>query len=125
VNTLTKRKTYKRQYVRAEKTLTISKVSNLIAKKKGSSCKKGETPANRVRAERRCSYCSEIRHNSRTYKIEIEDVVLRSRTYQNRGWAGYKRRVINEALHKDLVGCKLSLASASYKSYDAKDDPTL
>jgi hypothetical protein len=73
VNTLTKRKTRKRRYVRAEKTLTVSKVSNLITKKKSSSRKKSETPAKRVRAERRCGRCSKIRHNSRTYKIEIEN----------------------------------------------------
>jgi hypothetical protein len=74
VNTLTKRKTYKRQYVRAEETLTVSKVSNLIAKKEGSRRKDSETPAKRVRAERRCGHCSEIGHNSRTCKVEIEDV---------------------------------------------------
>jgi hypothetical protein len=74
VNTLTKRKTRKRQYVRVEETLIVSKVSNLIAKKEGSSRKKSETPAKRVRAERRCSCCSKIRHNSRTCKIEIENV---------------------------------------------------
>jgi hypothetical protein len=73
VDTLTKRKTCKRQYVRAEETLTVSKVSNLIAEKEGGCREEGETPAKRVRAARRCSYCSEIRHNSRTYKIEIVD----------------------------------------------------
>jgi hypothetical protein len=31
-------------------------------------------PAKRVRAERRCSRCSEVGHNSRTCKVEIEDV---------------------------------------------------
>jgi hypothetical protein len=74
VNTLTKRKTCKRRYVRAEETLTVSKVSNLIAKKEGSSRRDRETPAKRVRAERRCGRCSEVRHNSRTCKVEIEDV---------------------------------------------------
>jgi hypothetical protein len=73
VNTLTKRKTYKRQYVRTEETLTVSKVSNLITAKEGSSCKEGETPAKRVRAERRCGCCSEIGHNSCTCKVEILD----------------------------------------------------
>jgi hypothetical protein len=73
INTLTKRKTCKRQYVRVEETLTVSKVSNLIAKKESSSREEGETPAKRVRVERRCGCCSKIRHNSRTYKIEIED----------------------------------------------------
>jgi hypothetical protein len=70
---LTKRKAYKRQYIRVEETLIVSKVSNLIAKTEGSSCKNSKTPAKRVRAERRCSRCSEIRHNSRTCKAEIED----------------------------------------------------
>ena len=74
VNTLIKRKTYKRQYVRVEESLTVSKVSNLITKKEGSSYKEGETPTKRVRAERRCGRCSEIGHNSRTCKVEIEDV---------------------------------------------------
>jgi hypothetical protein len=74
VNTLTKRKTRKRRYVRVEETLIVSEVSNLIAEKEGSSRKEGETPAKRVRAERRCSRYSEIRHNSRTCKVEIEDV---------------------------------------------------
>jgi hypothetical protein len=49
-------------------------VSNLIAKREDSSCKEGETPAKRVRAERRCSCCGKVRHNSRTCKVEIEDV---------------------------------------------------
>jgi hypothetical protein len=73
VNTLTKRKTCKRQYIRTEETLTVSKVSDLIAAKEGGSRKEGETPAKRVRAERRCSRCSEIGHNSRTCKVEILD----------------------------------------------------
>jgi hypothetical protein len=73
VNTLTKRKTYKRQYVHTEETLTVSKVSNLITAKKGSSCKESKTPAKRVRLERRCGRCSKIRHNSRTCKVEILD----------------------------------------------------
>jgi hypothetical protein len=54
-------------------TLTVSEVSDFIAKKEGSSREEGETPAKRVRAERRCGRCSEIRHNSRTCKIEIGD----------------------------------------------------
>jgi hypothetical protein len=74
VNTLTKRKTRKRQYVRVEETLIVSEVSDLITKKEGSSRKEGETPAKRVRAERRYGRYSEIRYNSRTCKVEIEDV---------------------------------------------------
>jgi hypothetical protein len=49
-------------------------VSDLITKKEGSSCEEGETPAKKVRAKRRCSCCSKVRHNSRTCKVEIEDV---------------------------------------------------
>jgi hypothetical protein len=74
VYTLTKRKTCKRRYVRVEKTRIVSKVSNLIAEKEGSSRKEGETPVKRVRAERHCGYYSEIGHNSRTGKVEIVDV---------------------------------------------------
>jgi hypothetical protein len=73
INILTKRKTYKRQYIYTEKTLIVSKVSNLITIKKSSSYKDSKTPAKRVRAERRCSYCSKIRYNSCTYKVEIEN----------------------------------------------------
>jgi hypothetical protein len=74
VDTLTKRKTRKRRYVRAEETLTVSEVSDLIAEKEGGSRRDRETPAKRVRAERRCGRCSEVGHNSRTCKVEIEDV---------------------------------------------------
>jgi hypothetical protein len=74
VNMLTKHKTRKRRYIHAEETLTVSEVSNLIATKEGSSCEEGETPAKRVRAERRCGCRSEIGYNSRTCKVEIEDV---------------------------------------------------
>jgi hypothetical protein len=73
VDTLTKRKTRKRRYVRAEETLTVGEVSDLIAAKEGGSREDGETPAKRVRAERRCGRCSKIGHNSRTCKVEIED----------------------------------------------------
>ena len=74
VDTLTKRKTRKRRYVRAEETLTAGEVSDLIAKMDGSGREDSETPAKRVRAERRCGRCSEVGHNSRTCRVEIEDV---------------------------------------------------
>ena len=74
VKALIKRKSRKRRYIQAEETLIVSKVSDLIAKKKSSSCKKGETAAKRVRAERRCGRCSKIGHNSRTCKVEIRDI---------------------------------------------------
>ena len=74
VDTLIKRKTRKRRYIRAEETLIVSKVSNLITKKESSSRKDGETPIKRVRAERHYSRYSEIRYNSRTYKVEIKNL---------------------------------------------------
>jgi hypothetical protein len=73
VNTLTKRKACKRRYIRVEETLTVSEVSDLIAEKEGGGREDSETPAKRVRAERRCGCCSEIGHNSCTCKAEIED----------------------------------------------------
>jgi len=72
--TLTKRKSRKRRYVRAEETLTVGEVLDLIAEKEGSRRKDSETPAKRVRAERRCGRCSEVGHNSRTCRVEIGDV---------------------------------------------------
>jgi hypothetical protein len=74
VDTLTKRKTRKRRYVRAEETLTAGEVSDLIAKIEGGRRKDSETPAKRVRAERRCGRCSEVGYNSRTCRVETEDV---------------------------------------------------
>jgi hypothetical protein len=71
---LLKRKTRKRRYVRAEETLIVNEVSDLIAKIDGSRRKDSETPAKRVRAERRCGRCSEVGHNSRTCRVEIVDV---------------------------------------------------
>jgi hypothetical protein len=58
----------------AEETLTISKVSKLVTKIEGSKRKDSKTPSKRVRAERLCGRCSEVRHNSCTCKVEIEDV---------------------------------------------------
>jgi hypothetical protein len=74
VEASTKRKTYKRHYIRAEETLTVSEVAYLIAKKESRDCVKSKTPAKRVRRQQRCRRCSKIGHNSRTCKVEIEDV---------------------------------------------------
>jgi hypothetical protein len=74
IDTLTKRKTRKRQYVCVEETLIVSKVSDLITIKEGSSYEDSKTPAKRVRAKRRCGCCSKVRHNSRTCKVEIVNV---------------------------------------------------
>jgi hypothetical protein len=74
IKELIKHKSCKRRYIQVEETLTVSKVSNLITKREGYSRDNSETPAKRVRAERHCGYCSEIGHNSRICKVEIEDV---------------------------------------------------
>jgi hypothetical protein len=73
VKALTKRKSRKRRYIQAEETLTVGKVTNLIAEKEGGRCEDSETPIKRVRAERHYSCCGETRYNSRTCKVEIED----------------------------------------------------
>jgi hypothetical protein len=73
IKELTKRKGWKRRYIQVEETLTVSKVLDLIAKREGSSCKDGKTPAKRVRAKRHCGRCGKVRHNSCTCKVEIED----------------------------------------------------
>jgi hypothetical protein len=73
IKALTKRKSRKRQYIQVEETLTVGKVTNLIAEKEGGRCEDSERPVKRVRAERHCGRCSETRHNSRTCKVEIED----------------------------------------------------
>ena len=74
VDTLIKRKTRKRRYVRVEETLIVGEVIDLIAEREGSRRKDGETPVKRVRAERRCGCCSEVGHNSCTCKVELEDI---------------------------------------------------
>jgi hypothetical protein len=73
IEELTKRKGCKRRYIQVEETLIISKVSDLITEREGSSYKDSETPAKRVRAKRHYSCCGEVGHNSRTCKVEIED----------------------------------------------------
>jgi hypothetical protein len=69
-----KRKSCKRRYIQAEEILIVSKVLDLITIRKGSRRKEGKELAKRVRLGRRCSCYSEIRHNSRTYKVEIKDI---------------------------------------------------
>jgi hypothetical protein len=74
IKELIKHKSCKRQYVRVEETLTVSKVSDLIAKKAGSSRNNSGELSKRVRLSRRCGTCGETGHNSCTCKVEIEDV---------------------------------------------------
>ncbi|KAH5387603.1 hypothetical protein HBI55_255460 [Parastagonospora nodorum] len=73
VEATTKRKARKRRYVRAEETLTVGEVSDLIAATAENRRDDGNRPSKRVRAERRCGTCGETGHNARTCKVEIED----------------------------------------------------
>ena len=68
----TKRKSCKQRYIVVDETLTVSAVANLIAAREGGGCDNSKEPARRVRAARRCSYCGEIGHNSRTCTKEID-----------------------------------------------------
>ena len=73
VEASTKRRSRKRRYVRAEETLAVGEVSDLLAEQESSSREQRERPAKRVRAERHCRRCGETGHNSRTCVVEIED----------------------------------------------------
>lgn len=73
VEASTKRKARKRRYVRAEETLTVGEVSDLVATTVVNGRDDSNRLLKRVRAERRCGRCGETRHNSRTCKVEIED----------------------------------------------------
>jgi hypothetical protein len=74
VKAATKRKSRKRQYIQAEETLTVGKVTNLIAATVNNCRNNSNRLSKRVRTGRRYGRCSKVRHNSRTYKVEIEDV---------------------------------------------------
>ena len=67
-------KSCKRRYVRAEEKLIVSELLDLITKREGSKRKEGKELAKRVRAVRRYSCYSKIRHNSYTCKVEIKDI---------------------------------------------------
>ena len=71
---LIKRKIYKRRYIQIEETLMVRKVSNFIAKRKGSSCNNSNMAAKRVRVSKHCRYYSKVRHNTRTYTANIEQL---------------------------------------------------
>jgi hypothetical protein len=69
----TKRKARKRQYARAEETLTVGEVADLVAAMVVDRRDDSGGPSKRVRAERRCERCSEAGHNFRACKVEILD----------------------------------------------------
>jgi hypothetical protein len=72
VNTPTRRKSHKKRYVRAE-TLAVDEVSDFVIVEESDSREDSETPAKRVRVERRYGRCSEIGHRCRSCKAENED----------------------------------------------------
>jgi hypothetical protein len=74
IQELKKRKGCKRLYVQVEETLTVGKVSDLIAEREGGNHEEGKTPAKRVCTEKHCGHCGKVGHNSCTCKVEIEDV---------------------------------------------------
>ena len=74
IKKLIKRKSCKKQYIQVEKTLTVSKVTNLVTIIVSSSCNNREKLLKRMRVERHCGRCGETKYNSRTYIVEIENV---------------------------------------------------
>jgi hypothetical protein len=71
VETSTKRRSHKRRYIRAEETLTVDEVSDLIAEQEGGSCEQGETAAKRVRAERWCGRCKLVNLVFKTFALVL------------------------------------------------------
>ena len=61
--TLTEQRGRKRKYIRAEESLTVGDVQDLIAEKDGSSKEVGEQPIKRVRARRHCGCCGKTSYN--------------------------------------------------------------
>jgi hypothetical protein len=74
VEASTKRRSRKRRYIRAEETSTVGEVADLVAATVVDSCNNGDRLSKRVRTERHCGRCGKTGHNSRTCKVEIEDV---------------------------------------------------
>jgi hypothetical protein len=63
----------KRKYIRAEESLTVGEVADLIAEREGSRQQEGREPAKKVRTQRHCRCCGETGHNARTCVVEIID----------------------------------------------------
>ncbi len=73
INELIKRQLRKQKYIQIEKTLIVEKVQDLIAKRESRKRNTSEEPARKVRGARHCRRCSKKEHNSRTYKVEINN----------------------------------------------------
>ena len=74
IDALTEQRSRKRKYIRAEESLTVGDVQDLIAEKDGGGEEAAEQPAKRVRKERHCGRCGKTGHNSRTCTAEIIDL---------------------------------------------------
>jgi hypothetical protein len=73
INELTKRQSRKQKYIQTEETLIVGEVQDIIAKREGKERNTSKGPARKVRSAVHCGRCSEKGHNSRTYRVEIED----------------------------------------------------
>jgi hypothetical protein len=73
INELTKRRSRKQKYIRTEETLTVGEVQDIITKREGKERNTSKGPARKVRGAVHCRRYSKKGHNSRTYRVEIED----------------------------------------------------
>jgi hypothetical protein len=65
---------YKRRYIQIKETLIVGEISNFITKREGSSYKNGDMAAKKVRVNKRYRCYSEVKHNTRTYIADIEQL---------------------------------------------------
>ena len=72
LDTINKRKSRKRRYVRTDETLTVGEVQEVLAEQAGSGRGDGESASKRVRGERRCGRCKQTGHNARTCAVRID-----------------------------------------------------
>ena len=73
IDKLTKRQSRKRKYIWTEETLTVQEVQDIIAKREGEERNTSEGPTRKVRGAKHYRRCGEKGHNSRTYKVEINN----------------------------------------------------
>jgi hypothetical protein len=73
INKLIKRQLRKQKYIRTEETLIVGEVQDIITKREGKERNTSKGPARKVCGAVHCGRYSEKGHNSRTYRVEIED----------------------------------------------------
>ena len=71
IDAMTEQRSRKRKYIRAEESLTVGNVLDLIAEKDGGGEEVPEQRAKRVRRQRHCGRCGKPGHNTRTCTTEI------------------------------------------------------